>query len=29
MAETVLNLMYRISCFLLLGWKSEQQQLPL
>jgi phosphatidylglycerophosphate synthase len=29
LAETVLNLIYRISCFLLTGWKSERQQLPL
>ncbi len=29
LAETVLNLIYRISCFLVTGWKSERQQLPL
>ncbi len=29
LAETVLNLIYRISCFLLSGWRSERQQLPL
>ncbi len=29
LAETVLNLIYRIGCFLLLGWKSQRQQLPL
>lgn len=29
LAETVLNLVYRISHFLLTGWKSERQRLPL
>ncbi|MCU0275906.1 MAG: CDP-alcohol phosphatidyltransferase family protein [Acidobacteria bacterium] len=29
LAETVLNLVYRVSCFLLAGWRSERQQLPL
>ena len=29
LAETVLNLVYRVSHFLLTGWKSERQQLPL
>jgi len=29
LAEAVLNLIYRISHFLVTGWKSERQQLPL
>ncbi len=29
LTETVVNLVYRVSCFLLSGWKSERQQLPL
>jgi len=29
LVETVLNLIYRVSYFLLTGWKSERQQLPL
>ena len=29
LAEAVLNLIYRVSHFLLTGWKSERQQLPL
>jgi phosphatidylglycerophosphate synthase len=29
LAETGLNLIFRVSCFLLTGWKSERQQLPL
>jgi phosphatidylglycerophosphate synthase len=29
LVETVLNLIYRVSCFLLSGWRSERQRLPL